>query len=271
MIGSSPVAPNGDLFIICSTPDLGNDAPGAASPPRVPSNPPGASSQFAVAAKTRPARSTPAALGRKGSRLRLGPVETILRRCAAGETLLPYREKQRRHRRPYEPPSEEDLLRSIAFAIASGKQLAQATGLSCTPWRPPPVDVPRAAGVSTPAAAENQWWPVVWTEDSAFLYVPTPPKKGRKETLWISLCGQPHVTPRSVAIAALSGRWETFLHLGIVPQRPEREGCTVQGGHEAVRLLSAVLDPKAEAPFAEPCLVARDRGSPRSPVESWCF
>ena len=43
------------------------------------------------------------------------------------------------------------------------------------------------------------------------------------------------VVPRSIALSFFAEKWDSYLHIGVVPQRPEILACTVGGDCEAKR------------------------------------
>ena len=206
-----------------------------------------------AAAASQPRATHASYLGREGTCLRLGPTD-VKRHPVSRDVLLRPILWKLRAKGAAPTFTELDFCRASALALASAKQLADAMRV-----------LPRPR-----SSSENRWWPLVWSEDTCFMYVPLPDPSGR-QPLWVERAENPHVAPRSVAIAALLRDWDSYVHLGVVPQSPERDGCSVQGDNDDVRLLRSVLAPTPDTPPTQSCLVARACEAPRSPVDSWIF
>ena len=153
-------------------------------------------------------------------------------------------------------PSEDIVLRDRAAALFSAKELAEFV----------------YPGTNSRAHDHNKWLPVLWREDGSTLMWAS---LGRTEehgpVLYMERPHNPHQVPRSVALAFLENSWESYTHLGLVPQAPERRGCRGQENNEAVERLRKAIFPPADIRPASPSLVRPETCSNESPIRSWLF
>ena len=79
-------------------------------------------------------------------------------------------------------------------------------------------------------ARKRSMWPVVWEHQSGRTHLMIPLLRTDEygdEILYIDDPYNYHLTDRSTGISLLDSTWESWLHLGLVPQRPERLTCVL--------------------------------------------
>ena len=84
-------------------------------------------------------------------------------------------------------------------------------------------------------ARKQSMWPVVWEHQSGRTHLMIPLLRTDEygdEILYIDDPYNYHLTDRSTAISLLDSTWDSWLHLGLVPQRPGRLNVRASPMHE---------------------------------------